>query len=147
MAPVPQQLTDLRQGRTGSEKLGGEAVPEDMGAAVCATFDAGAIDALHKGKSLTFPRAVTPTHYISMGTDPDLDDAAKQALREMKRTLKELIAVFVERVGEMAQSAVRSKYWPENWESFFTVATTPLYQSANWTQEWKSPDQKVVFLN
>ena len=28
---------------------------------------------LHKGKSLTFPRATTPTHYIAMGTDPDLD--------------------------------------------------------------------------
>jgi len=32
--------------------------------------------------------------------------ALKESLREMKRTLKELIGVFVERVGEMAQSAV-----------------------------------------
>ena len=32
--------------------------------------------------------------------------ALKQALQEMKRTLKELIGVFVERVGEMARSAV-----------------------------------------
>lgn len=45
---------------------------------------------LHKGRSLTFPRAVTPTHYIAMGTDPDLDDAAKQALREMIKWLVEL---------------------------------------------------------
>ena len=45
---------------------------------------------LHKGKSLTFPRALTPTHYIAMGTDPDLDDAAKQALREMIKWLVEL---------------------------------------------------------
>ena len=45
---------------------------------------------LHKGKSLTFPRATTPTHYIAMGTDPDLDDAAKQALREMIKWLVEL---------------------------------------------------------
>ena len=45
---------------------------------------------LHKGKSLTFPRAITPTHYIAMGTDPDLDDAAKQALREMIKWLVEL---------------------------------------------------------
>jgi acetamidase/formamidase len=29
------------------------------------------------------PRAETPTHYIAFGLDPDLDDAAKQALREM----------------------------------------------------------------
>ncbi|MBS0337454.1 MAG: acetamidase/formamidase family protein [Proteobacteria bacterium] len=45
---------------------------------------------LHKGKALAFPRATTPTHYISMGTDPDLDDAAKQALREMIKWLVEL---------------------------------------------------------
>jgi acetamidase/formamidase len=38
---------------------------------------------LHKKKKLDLPRAVTPTHYITMGLDPDLDDAAKQALREM----------------------------------------------------------------
>jgi acetamidase/formamidase len=38
---------------------------------------------LHKGKTLDVPRAVTPTHLITMGFDADLDDAAKQALREM----------------------------------------------------------------
>jgi acetamidase/formamidase len=42
---------------------------------------------LHKGKALDMPRAVTPTHLIAMGFDPDLDDAAKQALREMIRWL------------------------------------------------------------
>jgi acetamidase/formamidase len=38
---------------------------------------------LHKGAGLTFPRAETPTHYISMGMDADLDIAMKMALREM----------------------------------------------------------------
>ncbi len=38
---------------------------------------------LHKTLRLAFPRAVTPTHYIAMGMDPDLDDAARQALRDM----------------------------------------------------------------
>ena len=33
--------------------------------------------------SLTWPRAETPTHYISMGLDPDLDEAARMATREM----------------------------------------------------------------
>jgi acetamidase/formamidase len=42
---------------------------------------------LHKGERLEMPRAITPTHYITMGFDPDLDDAAKQALREMIRWL------------------------------------------------------------
>ena len=45
---------------------------------------------LHKGRRLAFPRAVTPTHYIAMGMDPDLDDAAKQALRDMIAWLVEL---------------------------------------------------------
>jgi len=38
---------------------------------------------LRKGEKLAGPRAETPTHYITLGTDPDLDDAAKFALREM----------------------------------------------------------------
>jgi acetamidase/formamidase len=45
---------------------------------------------LHKKMALELPRAVTPTHLISMGLDADLDDAAKQALREMIRWLVEL---------------------------------------------------------
>jgi acetamidase/formamidase len=45
---------------------------------------------LHKGLRLAFPRAVTPTHYIAMGMDPDLDDAAKQALRDMIAWLRQL---------------------------------------------------------
>jgi len=44
---------------------------------------------LHK-KRLNFPRAITPTHYISMGMDVDLDDAAKQALRNMISWLQEI---------------------------------------------------------
>jgi len=38
---------------------------------------------LHKGKSLKLPRAETPTHYMTMGFDPDLNIAAKIATREM----------------------------------------------------------------
>src|SRR5579862_8293356 len=38
---------------------------------------------LHKGKSLKLPRAETPTHYMTMGFDPDLNVAAKIATREM----------------------------------------------------------------
>ena len=45
---------------------------------------------LHKGYGLAFPRAVTPTHYITMGMHEDLDDAVKQALREMIALLGEL---------------------------------------------------------
>ena len=43
---------------------------------------------LHKGGGtrdpvLRFPRAETPSHYISMGLNEDLDQAMKQAVREM----------------------------------------------------------------
>ncbi len=38
---------------------------------------------LHKNFSLNRPRAITRTHFITMGFDPDLDLAAKIALRDM----------------------------------------------------------------
>ena len=38
---------------------------------------------LHKGRRLRWPRAETPTHYITMGLDPDLDEAARIATHEM----------------------------------------------------------------
>jgi len=38
---------------------------------------------LHKGAGLKYPRAETPTHYISMGFDQDLTEATKKAVREM----------------------------------------------------------------
>src|SRR5215510_4305683 len=38
---------------------------------------------LHKGRPLRWPRAETPTHYITMGLAPDLDEAARIATHEM----------------------------------------------------------------
>lgn len=38
---------------------------------------------LRKGQRLKWPRAETPTHYMTMGLDPDLDEAARLATREM----------------------------------------------------------------
>ena len=38
---------------------------------------------LHKGRTIRLPRAETATHYITMGLDADLDEAAKIATREM----------------------------------------------------------------
>ena len=38
---------------------------------------------LHKGARLPYPRAETPTHYISMGFDDDLSIATHKAVREM----------------------------------------------------------------
>ena len=50
---------------------------------------------------LRFPRAETATHYISMGLNPDLDQAMAQALREM-------IAFICERTGWTAAQAYKS---------------------------------------
>ncbi|MFZ3359751.1 MAG: acetamidase/formamidase family protein [Xanthobacteraceae bacterium] len=45
---------------------------------------------VRKDMKLTAPRAETPTHYITMGFDEDLDDAVKQALRDMISWIGEL---------------------------------------------------------
>ncbi len=37
---------------------------------------------VRKGKRLNWPRAETPTHYIAMGLHPDLNEAARLAVRE-----------------------------------------------------------------
>lgn len=44
---------------------------------------------LHKGRTLTAPRAETPTHYIAFGLDPDLDQAMRMAVVETIAFLKE----------------------------------------------------------
>ena len=46
---------------------------------------------LHRDE-LSFPRAITPTHYITLGMNVDLDDAASQALNLMVDWLVELKA-------------------------------------------------------
>jgi acetamidase/formamidase len=51
---------------------------------------------LHKGNGLTFPRAATDTHFIAMGLNADLDDAATQALRQMIRWIGELSGLSAE---------------------------------------------------
>ena len=45
---------------------------------------------VRKDLRIGFPRAESPTHYISMGMHEDLDDAAKQALRHMIDWITEL---------------------------------------------------------
>jgi acetamidase/formamidase len=45
---------------------------------------------LRKDMRLTWPRAETPTHIIAMGLDPDLDEAARIATREMIRYLVDI---------------------------------------------------------
>ena len=53
---------------------------------------------LHRGAGLRWPRAETPTHYVSMGLHTDLDEAARMATREM-------IEFLVSRRGLSAEDA------------------------------------------
>jgi acetamidase/formamidase len=61
---------------------------------------------LRKDLKIDFPRAETPTHYISMGLDADLDDAAKQALREMIKLITELTNIAPEDAYTLCSLAV-----------------------------------------
>jgi len=51
---------------------------------------------LRRDMQLSMPRAETPTHHITLGLNEDLDDAAKQALREMIRLLGETAGLAAE---------------------------------------------------
>ncbi len=44
---------------------------------------------VHKGLPFSYPRAETTSHYITMGMDPDLDQCAMMALRDMIRLIGE----------------------------------------------------------
>ena len=44
---------------------------------------------LHKNTPITMPRAENDSVYITTGSDPSLDNAAKQALREMSGLIQE----------------------------------------------------------
>jgi acetamidase/formamidase len=48
---------------------------------------------LRKDLKLSMPRAQSPTHFITMGLDTDLDDAAKQATRTMVEWIVELLGI------------------------------------------------------
>jgi acetamidase/formamidase len=51
---------------------------------------------LRKDISLAMPRAETPSHYLTMGMNEDLDDAARQALREMIALIREMTNLSAE---------------------------------------------------
>ena len=66
---------------------------------------------LHKGQGeraplLSYPRAETPTHYISMGMSEDLDLAMKQALREMIRFIAGRTNLSREQIYQFCSLAV-----------------------------------------
>lgn len=61
---------------------------------------------VRKGLRLERPRAETPTHWITMGFDPDLDEAAKIALRDAIRLLVEVKGLTPDDAYALASLAV-----------------------------------------
>ncbi len=51
---------------------------------------------VRKDLSLTMPRAETSTHHITIGIDPDLDDAARGGVREMVTLIRQLTDLSAE---------------------------------------------------
>ena len=80
---VPGALFSAGDGHAvqGDGEVDGTAIETALGG----TFEL----IVRKDMRLKMPRAETATHYITMGMDPDLDDAAKQACREMITLLRE----------------------------------------------------------
>jgi acetamidase/formamidase len=61
---------------------------------------------LHKGGYLTAPRAETPTHYMTMGLDKDLDEAAKMATSQMLDFLCERFGLTRENAYLLSSAAM-----------------------------------------
>jgi acetamidase/formamidase len=61
---------------------------------------------LRKDLVFRLPRAETPSHYITLGFDEDLDDAAKSALRQMILLLQERLGLSAEDAYMFASLAV-----------------------------------------
>ncbi len=74
---VPGGLLSIGDGHAaqGDGEVSGTAIETSMSG----TFEI----VLHRDQTLSWPRAETPTHYMSMGLHPDLDEAARLATREM----------------------------------------------------------------
>ena len=61
---------------------------------------------VRRDMTLDMPRVETPTHHITMGIDPDLDNAAKQALRQMIGFLRERANLSAEDAYTLCSIAV-----------------------------------------
>jgi acetamidase/formamidase len=61
---------------------------------------------LHKNRALKVPRAETPTHYMTMGMNEDLDVAVKDATREMLDWITQMKGISREDAYLVASSAM-----------------------------------------
>jgi acetamidase/formamidase len=74
---VPGALLSIGDGHAaqGQGEVGGSAIETSLQGEIQVI--------LHQGKTLRLPRAETPSEYMTMGFNEDLDEAVKTATREM----------------------------------------------------------------
>lgn len=90
--PVYQRGAHLQVGDGHAVQGDGESCLSAAEASMRGTFELH----LRKDLSLQMPRAETPTHFMTVGLDEDLDEAARQALREMIRLIRQRTGVQAE---------------------------------------------------
>ena len=95
---------DLKSGRQGSNRqqvcaCQGQASPESL-LALRGEFELTLHKRQGEAPALAYPRGETPTHWITMGMDPDLDQCLAIALRDM-------IALLGERGGLSREDAYK----------------------------------------
>jgi acetamidase/formamidase len=79
---------------------------EVCGSAVEASLKGEIEVILHKGMKLSAPRAETPTHYMAMGLDKDLDEAARMATSQMLDLIVEKQGLTRENAYLLASAAM-----------------------------------------
>jgi acetamidase/formamidase len=79
---------------------------EVSGVAIEASLALVAKFIVHKGKTIRQPRAETPTHFIAIGLDPDLDKAMKNALTETVNFIKDEMGFTFNQALSIASTGV-----------------------------------------
>src|SRR4051794_29713088 len=97
---VPGALLSIGDGHAaqGHGEVGGSAIETSLKGEVQVI--------LHKGKALKQPRAETPTEYMTMGLNEDLDEAAKIATREMINWIAEMKGISRDDAYLLASAAM-----------------------------------------
>ena len=97
---VPGALLSLGDGHAaqGHGEVGGSAIETSLKGEIQVI--------LHKGKTIKLPRAETPTEYMTMGFNEDLDEAVKIATREMLDWIVEMKGISREDAYLLASAAM-----------------------------------------
>ena len=97
---VPGALLSIGDGHAaqGHGEVGGSAIETSLKGEVQVV--------LHKGQTLKQPRAETPTEYMTMGLNEDLDEAAKIGTREMINWIVEMKGISRDDAYLLASAAM-----------------------------------------